>query len=49
MLKSYEAPKLQLVGSVGELTLQPNQHHKVYDPNSDGLTYGTQDIPINFS
>jgi len=44
MSKSYEAPTLQLIGSVAELTQLTN---KVSNPVSDGFLY--MGSPINYS
>jgi len=44
MSKSYEAPTLQVIGSVAELTLLTN---KVSNPVSDGYLF--QGNPINNS
>ncbi len=44
MPKPYEAPTLQLIGSVAELTLSVNKHNSSL---SDGFTYYGE--PINNS
>lgn len=53
MVKPYEAPMLQLLGSVAEFTLSPrtcspsNPCEKNYNPISDGFTFQNQ--KINYS